>query len=139
MAEKLYPGNGRKIGRTTDGKKKEYLKKLDESYPTDGDSEYEMSLSKADLVKIEFAFRFYKMNAISVDIISFLHRSGGEFQGNYSDFTRALGRKGGPNGHESNIRKVCLDLQAKGILILTFAESGRVKTIELNKYWTSKV
>lgn len=86
-----------------------------------------------------FATKFYKMSAIWVEIILYLHQNNGVYIGNYSDFTVALGRNPGPKGSVPNIRKCCIELMERSILSIEFTDSGRPKLIKLNSDWMSKI
>lgn len=79
---------------------------------------YEEAIQFKDLRCIEFAFKFYKLSSVAIDIIMFLHLNGGFFLGGYSDLTQALGRKTGPKGHAPNIRNMCNVLEEQGIIII---------------------
>ena len=107
-------------------------------------TDYEKHLSVSDVFSLDLAFKFYKLSTIAVDIIMFLHFNGGLFEGNYSDLTVALGRKSGPKGHTPNIRTMCLQLQAQGILFITYTtvtegKSARPVRFDLNPYWTKNL
>lgn len=101
--------------------------------------EYVDTLAWAADSQLDFALRFYKLSALWVDILVFLHRRNGVYCGNYSDLTVALGRNAGPNGHVTNIRKCCIELASRNILFIDFAENGRPIMFRLNGDWTAKI
>ena len=86
---------------------------------------------------LDFAIRMHKISAIWLDIIQYLHKSGGVFVGDYSDLTVALGRNPGPYGHASNIRKSVVELTSKGIISVQFKKGHRPEIIFLNPNWMS--
>lgn len=100
-------------------------------------TDYEKQLTVNEVRNIEFAFKFYTLSTIAVDIIMYLHTHGGIINGGYSDLTVALGRTTGPKGQVPNIRQMCLKLAASDIIYIDHAESKqKVKAIRLNPHWT---
>jgi hypothetical protein len=108
-------------------------------------TEYEKNLRVQEVFSLDVAFKFYKLSSIAVDIIMYLHFNGGQFEGNYSDLTVALGRKSGPKGHTPNIRSMCLKLQEQGIIQITYNRQSikgnpvRPTRIDLNPHWIDKI
>lgn len=106
-------------------------------------NDYERGVNYGDLRGIDLALRFYNLSSIAVDIIMYLHCNGGVFKGNYSEFTKALGRNSGANGHTPNIRNMCLKLEEQGILTIwrneNNAKSRRPIQIDLNPKWTKLI
>ena len=104
---------------------------------------YERGVSYTDLRCIDFALKFYNLSSIAVDIIMYLHCHGGSFKGNYSEFTKAMGRLPGAKGHTPNIRNMCLKLEEQGILIIWRNENSeknhRPTQIDLNPEWTKLI
>lgn len=102
-------------------------------------TEYERAIGIANLQKIDFAFRFYNLSSIAVDIIMLIHKCGGTFRGNYSELTRALGREDGAKGHTPNIRNMCLRLKEQGIITIHCHKgaggNGRPEAISLSPNW----
>lgn len=96
---------------------------------------YQQDIRNLDLRIINFGLKLYKLSSIAVDIIMYLHLNGGFIKGNYSDLTRALGRKGGNSGHVSAVRKMCKELEAKGILRVWTEKTTTPIQIDLNSNW----
>ena len=107
---------------------------------TDEANDYEKAINYNDLRGISIGLKLYKLSSVALDIIMYLHLNRGFIQGGYSDLTRALGRKDGPNGHVPNITKMCRTLEEQGILIIWRKEnSDRPTEIDLNPNWINLI
>lgn len=88
---------------------------------------------------IGFAVRFSrKFSPTEIDIIAYLNENNNTFSGNYYDLSEILGRV---RSYATNLRKVCLALQDKGILNITSerGNSGSNTTLQLLADWTKEV
>ena len=85
--------------------------------------------------QLNFALKLYKLSAIWVDILVYLHNHNGVYCGNYTDLTVALGRNPGPRGHSANIRKCCVELAQRDLIFIECGETGYPKLIRLNEDW----
>ena len=100
---------------------------------------YVDSIHRTADVELSFALRLYKLSALWVEILAYLHRHNGVYIGNFSDFTVALGRNPGPKGDTPNIRKCCLELVLRNLITIDYAGNGWPVLFKLNSDWMAMI
>ena len=98
-----------------------------------------------DEEKLAFAVNFSRLSKTTygksaVDILLYLHTNG-NFSGNFTDLTKALGRK---TLEFPNIRKTCLLLDDWGLAFIRKDKKAinpkrKITGIDLNPYWIKRL